>query len=96
MDVLVIQGADDLLLLRLGLAGGVHVASQLALIAEVTTVSDILDDRATQEDFLHTLDLGLRHVGPGSTFGARLYYPLDRSLRRLDILGVGFDFQTSF
>jgi hypothetical protein len=97
MHVLVIQRADDLLLLRLGLAGGVHVSPQVALIAELTTMSDILDDRQTREDFLHTLDLGMRFSGATSTFGARLYYPLDDSLRNgLHIIGVGFDFQAAF
>lgn len=95
MHALVIDGADDEILFRLGLGGGVAVSDSAALIGELTTMTDILDDNEGDEHFLHTLDLGVRFLGGGnSIFGIRLYLPLDDSYRDNDALGLAFDFAT--
>lgn len=92
MHALVRDGADDEVLFRLGVGGGVALSPAAALIAELTTMTDILDDDNDPEDFLHTLDLGVRFLGGNSIFGIRLYLPLDDSMRNRDALGLGFDF----
>ena len=92
MHALVHDNADDQILFRLGLGAGVAVSPMAALIAELTTMTDILDDDNGAEDFLHTLDLGVRFLGGSSIFGIRLYVPLDDSMRNRDALGFAFDF----
>jgi hypothetical protein len=75
MHVLAHDGPDDQVLFRLGLGGGVSLSDTAALIGELTTMADLLDDDGS-EDFLHTLDLGVRFLGGSSIFGIRLYLPL--------------------
>lgn len=90
------DASDDTFALRLGIGGGVKVSSHVAFIAELTTISDILDD-SDGEDFLHVLDFGTRYWLHASSFGARFYLPLDDSTRNgLDILGFAIDYRTSY
>lgn len=90
LDVLVISEADDVPYIRLGLAGGFTASERIALVAELTNMSDVLDDSGG-EDYLHTLDLGLNIGLPRGHLALRLYFPLDDSRRDLDIFGVGFE-----
>ncbi len=92
----VIEDVDDVLNLRLGLGGGAMITRHVALLAELTTISDILDD-SEGENFLHVLELGGRFHVPGGAFGARFYLPLDDSLREgRDILGFAVDYRAAY
>ena len=92
----VIEHASNSFILRMGLGGGTMVSPQLALIAELTTTSDFLDD-ADHENFLHVLDFGMRYRVGRSGFGARFYLPLDASTRQgLDIIGFAVDYRGEY
>jgi len=95
-DFHIADDSDNTFALRLGLGGGVQVSRQVAFIAELTTISDIVDD-SSGEDFLHVLDLGTRYWLDESSFGARFYLPLDNSTRNgLDILGFAIDYRANY
>ena len=89
----VIEDTDDELLLRAGLAGALHLSSAVALLSELTTISRAIDD-AGGEQFLHTLDVGLRYRAGTTRFGLRVYVPLDDSLRQQQMFGVGVNVAT--
>lgn len=92
LQQLIIEDIDDQTRLRLGMAVGVNVSSNIVLVAELSNVSDILDD-ANGEDFWHTLDVGMRaNTGTGHV-GLRVYLPLDRSSRDQDMLGVTLGYE---
>ncbi len=93
--MLVVDGPGDVLLMVLGVGGGVRVTDRSALIAEVTTVTDILDHRGS-EYFLHTLDVGFRHRERSTVFGLRLYLPVDDTLRSRSMVGVAVDVASRF
>lgn len=91
LNMLIIDGADDWMLLRFGLALGVSLGRSAVLIAELTTMSDILDD-SDGDNFWHSLDLGVRfRAGTHTRVGIRVYLPLDAAYRDQDIWGIGLD-----
>jgi hypothetical protein len=92
IHVLAVEGTNnDQTLLRFNIAGGWHASPNVVLMGELSTVSRILDDNAGEE-WLHTLDLGMRYFARRSVFGVRLYYPLDESRREgLDMIGIAAD-----
>jgi hypothetical protein len=91
VNLLVFDGADDSMLLRFGLALGVSLGRTAALIAEITTLSDVLDD-SRGEELWHSLDLGVRfNAGAHTRIGLRVYLPLDSYYRDQDIWGVALD-----
>jgi len=97
LQQLIVDDVDDLTLLRLGMGVGYLAAPRVALIAELTTVSDIIGDNFdNDEDFWHVLDLGARiGLGNGGTLGIRFYLPLDDALRDLDIVGLMLNYQAA-
>ncbi len=93
---LIIDGGDDDMLLRFGLGLGIAPARAVTLIAELTTLSDIVDD-ADGDNFVHSLDLGARfRAGAGTQIGVRLYLPLDDVFRDSDVMGLAVDVRYRF
>jgi hypothetical protein len=88
---------EDLSLLRFGLAGGFSFTSHMAALLELTTISNLLeDDEGDDEEFVHTLDVGMRYHDPTTIAGARIYIPLDDQLRDADMLGFALDIGMRF
>lgn len=91
-----IEGVEDRLLLFWGMGGGARLTNHTSLIAELNTAIYALVDEPV-EDFLHSLELGLRHKSGTFTIGARVYVPLDDSLRTgRDAIGIGIDFASAY
>lgn len=96
------EGYDDSLnLLRIGIAAGFWLTPTFAALGELTTLSTILDDDAQisddeDEDFVHSLDLGVRYAQPRWSLSARFHLPLDDFLRENDLLGAGVDLSMYF
>jgi hypothetical protein len=94
--------SEDADLLRLGLAGGYWIAPTVAAVAELTTLSTILDDDVQfnaedeDEDFFHSLDLGLRFAQPRGSLSLRFHLPLDDVFRDSDLLGGAADLTLYF
>jgi len=95
LDLHFVQDADDLTMLVFGLGFGAMLSPKLALLGELTFLSDILED-SDGENFVETLDLGLRYHNPTLMFGARLYLPLDNDFRDADVIGFGLDLAARF
>jgi hypothetical protein len=96
------DGVEDADLLRLGLAGGYWISPTVAALAELTTLSTILDDDVQfngeddDEDFFHSLDLGLRFAQPRGALSLRFHLPLDDVFRDSDLLGGAADLTLYF
>lgn len=95
LDFFFVDEGEDVLGALIGLGAGVSLSPYLALLGELNTVTDILEDDEG-ENFLHTLDLGIRYHDAGLMLGARLYVPLDERLRDADVLGLGVDLAARF
>lgn len=94
LNMLLIDGADDDMLLRFGLGLGVALGRSATAIFELTTMSDILDD-SDGDNFVHSLDLGVRfRAGANTRIGVRVYLPLGGYASDLDIFGLGVDVTT--
>jgi len=91
-------GDEDLSLLRAGLAGGIKLTPQLALIGEFTTISAILEDTSDEDDvFLHWVDIGVRYSLARAVIGARVFIPVDEEFDELvDPVGLGVDVTARF
>lgn len=90
---------DTLKLLRIGLAGGTLISPTTALLAELTTLSDILEDDdgfGDEEEWIHILELGVRTRSGNTLFGARIYLPLDEEFRDANTMGLGVDVSGTF
>ena len=96
------EGVEDADLLRLGLATGFWVTPTVATMAELTTLSTVLDDDVQlngsdeDEDFFHSLDLGLQLAQPKWTLSLRFHLPLDDVFRDSGLLGGGADLTLYF
>ncbi len=79
-------------LLRLGLAAGVHAFEDVAILAELTTLSNVLDvsptDEAESDHVAQTLELGARWNREVSA-GASLFVPLERDIGQDYTAAVG-------
>lgn len=95
LDFEIRDGAEDRTNVVLGTGLGFKLSPYFALLGELTTVSDILEDSGG-ENFIHTLDLGMRYHDPGVMFGFRVYVPLDERLRDANVLGIGADAAVRF
>jgi hypothetical protein len=95
LDFFLVQDDDNVVGALLGLGLGVKLNPHLALLGELTTVSDIFED-SEGENFVHTLDLGLRYHTPGVMMGVRGYIPLDDVYRDADVFGFGIDAAARF
>lgn len=94
------QDAD---LLRLGVAAGYWLTPMLAAMGELTTLSTSLDDDIQlnagdeDEEFFHSLDIGLRYSDARWSLGARFHLPLDDLFRDdTELLGGGADLTLYF
>lgn len=89
---------EDLKLLRIGVAGGAMINPTVAVIAELTTMSSILEDSDADDDeeWVHVLDLGVRARSGRTLFGARIYLPLDETFRDANMMGLGVDVSGTF
>jgi hypothetical protein len=74
---------------RLAFAVGVRATYTVAILAEINSLF-ILDDTAGDDD-VSSLDLGVRYASGKGLFGARIYLPIDGTLRDLDMFGIGLD-----
>jgi hypothetical protein len=96
------ESVEDADLLRLSLAAGFWVTPNVATMAELTTLSTILDEDVQlnpenqDEDFFHSLDVGLRFAQPQWALSVRFHLPLDELFRDNDILGGGADLALYF
>lgn len=66
-----------LTLLHVVAGGGVTLRPGLAAVAELTTLSTILEDSVSPDDFSHAVTAGVRYQARRMAVGARLYLPLD-------------------
>jgi hypothetical protein len=96
------EDAEDADLLRLGAAAGFWLTPMLAAMGELTTMSTVLDDDVQynpdnpDEDFFHSLDVGLRFTEAQWSISARFHMPLDDIFRDDDLLGGGVDLAVYF
>lgn len=96
------EDAEDSDLLRLGLAAGYWISPTIAAVGELTTLSTILDDDVQfdaedeDEEFFHSLDVGLRFAQPQFALALRFHVPLDDVFRDSDLLGGGADLSLYF
>jgi hypothetical protein len=96
------EGDEDADLLRLGAAAGFWVTPTIATMAELTTLTTVLDDDVQlnasneDEDFFHSLDLGLRFAQKRWTLALRFHLPLDDVFRDNGLLGGGADLTMYF
>lgn len=95
LDFFLIEDSDDAVGALLGLGLGFKLSPYLALLGELTTVSDIFED-SEGENFVHTVDLGLRYHTPAVMMGVRAYIPLDEVYRDADVFGFGIDVAARF
>jgi hypothetical protein len=83
--------------LRLALAAGVRFTTELALLAEINTITQIDDDNDNDDDdTVSSLDVGIRYGTEAFVLGLRVYIPLDEGFRDRDMLGVGVDLGARF
>jgi hypothetical protein len=68
---------------------GVTLSPYWAVLAELTAVSNILEDE--DSELLPVLDAGLRYHDPGMMTGLRVYWPFHESYRNASAIGVGID-----
>jgi hypothetical protein len=68
---------------------GVTLSPYWAVLAELTAVSNILEDE--DSELLPVLDAGLRYHDPGMMTGLRVYWPFHESYRDASAIGVGID-----
>lgn len=90
-------------LLRMSVAAGFWLTPMLAAVGELTTLSTVLDDdlqfnfNDEDEEFFHSLDLGLRYADAQWSLGVRFHLPLDDYFRDdLELLGGGADLSLYF
>jgi hypothetical protein len=85
---------DDIDLLHFDVSGGVRLAPSVALHAELTTVSLIVDEPIFDdgESWYHWLYFGLRNSGQRASLGTYLFVPFDApGSDTYDALGLGID-----
>jgi hypothetical protein len=92
---LLVEDADDLTLIKLALGGGAMVNDRTAVLGELTTVSDIVDD-SEGENFIHLLELGLRHRADRFAIGGRIHLPLDDTFRSRQIIGFAVEVEATY
>lgn len=90
-----LREGDDEIGALVGVGAGVKLNPNFAALAEITTVSDIIED-SDDENFVHTVDVGLRWHNQSVVLGARVYVPVDESLRDASVLGFGLDAAARF
>jgi hypothetical protein len=66
-----------------------------ALLAEITALSDVLDDD-DDSDLLPVLDAGVRYHNPELMAGLRVYWPFHESYRDAGAIGLGLDVALRF
>lgn len=97
LDVHMVEDGDDPKELVLGAGLGFMLSPYFALLTELTTRADVLDDNDDRgESFLHVLDAGFRYHDGNVMAGFRVYLPLDESLRSAEVLGFGADIAARF
>ncbi len=86
--------SDDRTDLLLGAGLGVTLSPYWAVLAELTAVSNILEDE--DSELLPVLDAGLRYHDPSLMTGLRVYWPFHESARDASAIGVGIDLGLRF
>lgn len=86
--------SDDRTELLLGGGLGVTLSPYWAVLAELTAVSNILEDE--DSELLPVLDAGLRYHDPGVMAGFRVYWPFHESYRDASAIGLGIDLGIRF
>jgi hypothetical protein len=86
--------SDDRTDLLLAAGLGVTLSPYWAVLAELTAVSNILEDE--DSELLPVLDAGLRYHDPSLMTGLRVYWPFHESYRDASAIGVGIDLGIRF
>lgn len=86
--------SDDRTDLLLAAGLGVTLSPYWAVLAELTAVSNILEDE--DSELLPVLDAGLRYHDPSLMTGLRVYWPFHEGYRDASAIGVGIDLGLRF
>jgi hypothetical protein len=95
IDRQILQDVDDRTDLLLGAGLGLAFNPYWALLAEITALSDVLDDD-DDSDLLPVLDAGVRYHNPELMAGLRVYWPFHESYRDAGAIGLGLDVALRF
>jgi hypothetical protein len=95
LDHQIREDIDDRTDVLFGAGLGLSFSDYVALLGELTALSDILDDDGDSE-LLPTLDVGLRYHDPGVMAGVRVYWPFHDSYRADRAIGLGVDLALRF
>jgi hypothetical protein len=95
VDHQIYQDVDDRTDLLFGAGLGLGFDPYWALLAELTALSDVLEDDG-DSDLLPVLDVGLRYHNPDLMAGLRVYWPFDEVYRDASAIGLGFDIALRF
>jgi hypothetical protein len=95
IDRQILEDVDDRTDLLLGGGLGLAFDPYWALLAEVTALSNVLEDD-DESELLPVLDAGLRYHNPDLMFGLRVYWPFHESYRDASALGIGLDVALRF
>ena len=87
--------ADDRTDLLAGVGLGVAFNPYLAMLAELTAVSDVLESDG-DASLVPVLDVGLRYHDPRMMAGLRVFWPMDDAYRAADAIGIGVDLAARF
>lgn len=88
------EDSDDRTDLLLAAGLGVTLSPYWAVLAELTAVSNILEDE--DSELLPVLDAGVRYHDPGMMAGLRVYWPFGEASRDASAIGVGIDLGVRF
>jgi hypothetical protein len=95
IDRQIYQDVDDRTDLLLGAGLGLAFDPYWALLAELTALSNVLEDDG-DSDLLPVLDAGLRYHNPDLMAGLRVYWPFHESYRDASAIGLGLDIALRF
>lgn len=82
--------------LHVTFGGAFPVTQNTAIVAELATLGDVFDEGddgivGEENDWMHSLELGVRQELGRMSLGARVYFPLEEELRDQEIIGVGVE-----
>ena len=95
VDHFLTDGADDTTDLLLGLGVGIEFSPYVALLGELTVITELIDDD-DDRDLLPSLDVGVRYHNPAWIVGARIHLPFAQEYRDGKVIAAFFDLSRRF